>query len=149
MIMRDDIHAIGFASRLADKMGKGKADCVLADLSPKLSGVWDMDHFKQIELSHAVVDLFPDILAIGSSSLMKAFHGAELDPLIMRLRSSFARVEISKPMASRSQSSEVYLVSMGFSGQVPSRLTESQPAKPQFSEHEDSGEYGWQSHRLN
>ena len=40
-------------------MGKGKADCVLADLSPKISGIWDMDHFKQMELCHKVAESAP------------------------------------------------------------------------------------------
>lgn len=149
LIIRDDISSEGFGARLLDAMRKGKADCVLADLSPKLSGVWDMDHFKQIELCHMVIDLLPDILVTDGSNLMKAFHGAELNSLIFRLKSSFSRVEISKPRASRSRSSEVYLVSLGFNGQVPSRSIESPPAKHQSLELEDLAEYGWQSDRLN
>lgn len=147
-VIRDDIGSSSFSSNLWNTIGKGKADCVLADLSPKLSGIWDMDHFRQIELCHMVVDFIPEILVPEGSVLMKAFHGAELESLILRLRGSFARVEISKPEASRNQSSEVYLVSMGFSGQVPPRSTESLSGKHQFLELEDSSEYGWQSDRL-
>ncbi len=148
-LIRDDITFDGFSERLRDSMGKGKADCVLADLSPKLSGIWDMDHFKQIELCHRVVDLLPDILTPDGSNIMKAFHGAELSALVKRLKGSFSRVEISKPEASRSGSSEVYLVSMGFSGQVPSRQSESLEEEHPSELPADSGESDWQTDRLN
>lgn len=148
-IVQDDIASKGFETRLKEFMGKGKADCLLADLSPKLSGIWDMDHFKQIELCHKVVDVMPEALVEGGSSVLKAFHGDELDALIKRLRGSFYRVEISKPEASRSESSEIYLVSMDFSGSVPPRSSESQTESHQSEALSDSGEYGWQSDRLN
>jgi 23S rRNA (uridine2552-2'-O)-methyltransferase len=148
-IIQDDISSEGFTKRLCEVMGKGKADCVLADLSPKLSGIWDMDHFKQIELCNSVVDLLPDTLALGGSNIVKAFHGAELDSFIKRLRGSFSRVEISKPEASRNESSEVYLVSMDFKGQVPSIPSEPPEEGRQSEQPLDSGEYGWQTDRLN
>jgi 23S rRNA (uridine2552-2'-O)-methyltransferase len=147
-ILQEDITSQDFITKLREAMGKGKADCVLADLSPKLSGIWDMDHFKQVELCQKVVDLLPETLALDGSNVVKAFHGAELDTLIKRLRGSFDRVEISKPEASRNESSEVYLVSMGFKGQVPSRPTESREAEHQSEQHTDSDEYDWQSDRL-
>ena len=92
-IFQEDINSEEFITKLHETMGKGKADCVLADLSPKLSGIWDMDHFKQIELCHKVVDLLPETLALDGANVVKAFHGAELDTLIKRLRGSFSRVE--------------------------------------------------------
>lgn len=147
-IMLEDITSEGFSERLRDAMGKGKADCVLADLSPKLSGIWDMDHFKQIELCQKVIDLLPETLALDGSNIVKAFHGSELNNLIKRLRDSFDRVEISKPEASRSESSEIYLVSMGFKGQVPSRPVEAREVEHQSEQQPDSDEYGWQTDRL-
>ena len=148
VIIHEDITAEGFAPRLVESMGKGKADCVLADLSPKLSGIWDMDHFKQVELCHKVVDMLPEIMVQDGACVIKAFHGAELESLTRRLRQSFKRVDISKPEASRSESSEVYLVAMGFKGQVASRQNEF-PEDPHPSElHSDSDESGWLTDRL-
>ncbi|MGI0091980.1 MAG: RlmE family RNA methyltransferase [Nitrososphaerales archaeon] len=147
-IIREDVSSPQFPSRLADAMGKGKADCVLADLSPQLSGIWDMDHFKQIELCHKVIDLLPEALVMGGSNVLKAFHGGELEELIKRLRSSFSRVEISKPEASRNESSEVYLISMDFSGQVASRSLEAREEVRQSELPSDSVEYDSQSDRL-
>lgn len=141
-ILRDDVTSIGFPDRLTEALGE-KADCVLADLSPKLSGIWDMDHFRQIDLCMKVVDLLPQVLKENGSTVMKAFQGAQLDSLTLRLKSSFDRVEISKPDASRKESSEVYLVGLGFIGQVPPRLTE-EPQSPRPSEPpQDSVESDW------
>ncbi|MHB8566557.1 MAG: RlmE family RNA methyltransferase [Nitrososphaerales archaeon] len=131
--MQEDITSSTFPERLQVALGKSRADCVLADLSPKLSGIWDMDHFKQIELCQKVVDILPETLAMGGSCVMKAFHGAELDALIQRLRKSFERLEVAKPDASRKESSEVYLVATGFKGLVPERQSES-PSEAHLSE---------------
>ena len=107
-----------------------------------------MDHFKQIELCHKVVDMLPETLTLDGANVVKAFHGSELDQLIKRLKGSFSRVEISKPEASRSESSEVYLVSMGFKGKVPSRPSESQEVERPSEQPQDSNEFDWQSDRL-
>jgi len=123
-IMLADITSPEFSSKILAALGKGHADSVLADLSPKVSGVWELDNFRQNDLCHKVVDLLPSILGRGGSCIMKAFQGVELEPLYKRLKKSFPRVEISKPNASRSQSSEVYLVSMDFSGKVEPRQLE-------------------------
>ncbi len=148
VILQDDVSSQDFSSRLLGSMGKGKADCVLADLSPKLSGIWDMDHFKQIELCQIVVDLLPDALVEDGSIVMKAFHGDELESIIRRLKNSFARVEIAKPQASRSESSEIYLVGIRFSGRVPPRSSEAQVIEPKSEQQSGSDGYGWQSDRL-
>jgi 23S rRNA (uridine2552-2'-O)-methyltransferase len=148
VILKEDITSASFLGRLKETIGKTKADSVLADLSPKLSGIWDMDHFRQIELCHKVLDVLPEILTEGGSSVMKAFHGAELEGLVQRLRGSFERVDVSKPDASRKESSEVYLVSQHFRGQVPSRPDEP-PRVTQKSEWpDDSIDSGLQDDRL-
>ncbi len=147
-ILRDDVSSEGFAARLIDALGKGKEDCLFADLSPKVSGIWDMDHFKQIELCHKVVSLYPDILSLEGSAVLKAFQGDELPGLVKRLKQAFSRVEISKPDASRKASSEVYLIGLGFTGRVPQGRNESREEEHPSAPRLDSGEYGWQTDRL-
>lgn len=147
-ILTEDITSPDFPDKLHFALGKGNADSVLADLSPKVSGIWDIDQFRQIELCHKVVDLLPSILVRDGSAVMKAFQGEELNSLVKRLRKSFERVEVSKPSASRSESSEVYLVSIGFSGKVEPRPSEP-PEEERLSEPRyDSDGYEMQSDRL-
>jgi 23S rRNA (uridine2552-2'-O)-methyltransferase len=147
-IIRADIFSPDFPDKLHYALGKGNADCVLADLSPKVSGVWDIDQFRQIDLCHKVVDLLPSILVRSGSTVMKAFQGEELDFLVKRLKKSFSRVEVSKPSASRSVSSEVYLVSMDFNGKVESRQDEAPEEKHPSEPRSDSDESDLPSDRL-
>lgn len=147
-IIQEDITSPVFLDKLHRELGKGNADSVLADLSPKVSGIWDMDQFRQVELCHKVLDLLPSILVRNGASVMKAFQGEDLDSLVKRLRKSFSRVEVSKPNASRSESSEVYLVSIDFNGTVEPRqieaLEEERPSEPLS----DSTGSEWQTDRL-
>jgi 23S rRNA (uridine2552-2'-O)-methyltransferase len=147
-ILLSDINSPEFADKIHLVLGKGNADSVIADLSPKVSGIWDMDQFRQIELCHKVVDLLPSMLVRGGASVMKAFQGEELDSLYKRLKKSFARVEVSKPNASRSESSEIYLVSMEFSGKVEPRLIELPEEEHRSAQHLDSVESEMPSDRL-
>ena len=140
-ILRANITSRGFLDKLKTELGKSKADCVVADLSPKLSGIWDMDHFRQIDLCQMVIDILPELLVEDGSCVMKAFHGGELEALIQRLRASFSFVDISKPPASRKESSEVYLVARQFKGLVPERQNVSRRKEPESESPEDSGEY--------
>ena len=144
VILQADVSSPDFPDRLLPLLRAQKADCVLADLSPKLSGVWDMDHYKQIDLCMSVVDILPKILEVDGASVMKAFQGDQLGPLVDRLKNSFRRLEISKPDASRKESSEVYLVAMGFSGLVAPRRLEADRLEPQSEQPSDSGESDWQ-----
>ena len=143
-----DIFSPDFPDKLHFALGKGNADSVIADLSPKVSGIWDMDQFRQIELCHRVVDLLPSILIRGGSNIMKAFQGEDFESLHRRLKKSFPRVEVSKPNASRSVSSEVYLVSMDFTGKVEPRPTEVHEEERQSEAHSDSIESESPSDRL-
>jgi 23S rRNA (uridine2552-2'-O)-methyltransferase len=147
-ILRADITSPDFLDKLHYALGKGRADSVIADLSPKVSGIWEMDQFRQIDLCHKVVDLLPSILVRSGSNVMKAFQGEELDSLIKRLKKSFTRVEVSKPSASRSESSEVYLVSMDFIGQVAPRLSEAPEVEYPSGPHSGSDESDLPSDRL-
>lgn len=144
LILQTDILAPDFSQKVLTSLHNAKADCVLADLSPKLSGVWDIDHYKQIDLCHSVADVLPFILENGGSSVMKVFQGDELKGLVDRLKKSFARVEISKPDASRKESSEVYLVGLNFSGLVPKRPSESLSSLHQSEGNWDSSASDWQ-----
>jgi 23S rRNA (uridine2552-2'-O)-methyltransferase len=143
-IFQDDITSPETKDKILQVLRGDKAGAVLADLSPKLSGIWDMDHYKQIDLCNSVVDVLPSMLKEGGACVIKAFQGDELQGLIQRLRKSFNRVEISKPNASRKESSEVYLVGLDFTGQVPERHSEVLESLHSSEENSDSIESDWQ-----
>ncbi len=86
------------------------ADLVLSDMAPNLSGIASTDQARSSALAELALDFSLAHLKPGGAMLVKAFHGAGFEALVAALRRAFAKVVIRKPEASRSQSSEVYLL---------------------------------------
>ncbi len=95
---------------LAEALGGTRADLVLSDLSPSLSGVRASDQARAAALAELAVDFALAHLRPDGVLVLKAFQGAGFPPLLARLRRDFAGVAARKPAASRSASSEMYLV---------------------------------------
>jgi len=91
-----------------------KADVILSDLAPDVTGVWQIDHLRQIDLASKVVDLMPDLLRRGGAAVMKVFEGEETNRFHHQVRGVFEKVFTAKPPASRGQASEMYLVALGY-----------------------------------
>jgi len=91
-------------------LGGRSVDLVLSDLSPNLSGVAATDEARSIELAELAVEFAAAHLKPGGGLLIKVFQGAGFPELLRRVRASFERVASRKPDASRSRSSEMYLV---------------------------------------
>ncbi|MGN6614603.1 MAG: RlmE family RNA methyltransferase [Candidatus Nitrosocosmicus sp.] len=88
----------------------GKVDVVLSDLAPNVSGLWEMDQLKQIDLSKKALEFAKIALKDNGSALFKVFQGENSSEFIKDLKSVFLNVIITKPDASRKQSSEIYVV---------------------------------------
>jgi 23S rRNA (uridine2552-2'-O)-methyltransferase len=95
---------------LAAALGGTPADLVLSDLSPSLSGIRASDQARAAALAELAVDFALAHLRRGGVFVLKAFQGAGFPPLLARLRREFGQVSARKPAASRSASSEMYLV---------------------------------------
>lgn len=91
-----------------------KADVVISDVSPNLSGIWEVDHARQMELARKSVELARVLLRRGGNLLVKAFQGESFKELLEDVKSRFRTVKIVKPKASRKRSAEVYIVARGF-----------------------------------
>lgn len=90
------------------------ADVVLSDASPKISGVWDVDHARSIELARAVLKIAEHVLAPDGKLLIKVFQGEFFMDFTGEVEERFKFVKISKPSASRKGSAEVYIIAKGF-----------------------------------
>jgi 23S rRNA (uridine2552-2'-O)-methyltransferase len=93
---------------------RGEADVLLSDLAPNVSGVWDIDHARQISLTQTALQFASTILREGGSAIFKVFEGDMLNDLRTELRQHFGKVQLSKPSASRQESSELYTVCLDF-----------------------------------
>ena len=87
-----------------------RADAVLSDLSPNLSGIPNVDQARWLELAEAAVDLCRKVLKPDGVLVVKAFHGEAFDALLERLKIAFRKVKVVKPPASRGESAETYVV---------------------------------------
>lgn len=92
-------------------------DVVLSDLAPNVSGVWDMDHARQIELARCAVRVGGMLLQVSGSMLVKVFQGSEVREFRDHMRSLFDEFRIVKPPASRAESAELYFLGLGFIGE--------------------------------
>ena len=91
-----------------------KADVVISDMAPNITGVEAIDQPKSIYLCELSLDMARQILKPGGSFAVKVFQGDGSDAFLKDVRSSFKQVKIRKPAASRPRSREVYMVGLGF-----------------------------------
>jgi 23S rRNA (uridine2552-2'-O)-methyltransferase len=87
-----------------------RADVVLSDLSPNLSGIPNVDQARWLELAEGAVELCRKLLKPDGVFVVKAFHGGAFDALLERLKAVFDKVKVVKPPASRGESAETYVV---------------------------------------
>jgi 23S rRNA (uridine2552-2'-O)-methyltransferase len=85
-------------------------DLVMSDMAPNISGIASADQARAIGLAELALEFAVKHLKPQGNFLVKTFHGAGYDGLVNTLRRSFQQVYVRKPDASRSRSSEVYLL---------------------------------------
>jgi 23S rRNA (uridine2552-2'-O)-methyltransferase len=89
-----------------------KADVVLSDASPNISGVWELDNARQIDLASQALQLALSLLRPDGNFFVKVFEGNMLPGFIKTVKKHFEVVKVIKPKASRAKSSEMYLLAM-------------------------------------
>lgn len=94
----------------------GKADIVLSDMAPPTMGHKQTDHFRIMLLAEAAYEFAREVLNPGGTFLSKVFIGGTEKDLLNRLKKDFVKVKHVKPHSSRADSSEMYVVGLGFRG---------------------------------
>lgn len=100
-------------ARLLAELG-GKADLVLSDMAPNTTGHAATDHLRIVGLAEEALEFALDALAEGGAFVAKVFQGGTERAMLARLKRHFRIVRHAKPPASRKESSELYVVAMGF-----------------------------------
>ena len=90
-----------------------KADVVLCDAAPNITGVWEVDHARQIDLAEKALEIAQCVLRPSGSFFVKVFEGELLNDFMQTVKILFDEVKLVKPQASRQQSSEMYLLALG------------------------------------
>lgn len=94
-------------------LGGQGADLVLSDMAPNISGVAGTDQARSIGLAELALDFAVKHLKPRGNFLVKVFQGSGFEALVAEIRRHFVQVVIRKPEASRSRSSEVYVLAKG------------------------------------
>jgi 23S rRNA (uridine2552-2'-O)-methyltransferase len=89
-------------------------DVVISDISPNISGIWDVDHFRSVELSEKALDLAVELLRSRGNFLVKVFQGEAIQEFFEKVKAHFSYTKISSPKASRKSSAEVYVIGKHF-----------------------------------
>ncbi|HET9863415.1 MAG TPA: 23S rRNA (uridine(2552)-2'-O)-methyltransferase RlmE [Steroidobacteraceae bacterium] len=89
-------------------------DVVLSDIAPNMSGMDAIDQPRSMYLAELALDFATRVLKPNGAVLIKTFQGAGFQELVAAARKSFKKVRFAKPDASRSRSSELYLLASGF-----------------------------------
>jgi 23S rRNA (uridine2552-2'-O)-methyltransferase len=110
-----DFMADGADARVKEWLG-GKADVVMSDMAASASGHKQTDHLRIIALCEAAAYLAFDVLDQGGTFVAKVLAGGAEGDLQKLLKQKFASVANVKPPASRSDSSEKFVVATGFRG---------------------------------
>lgn len=101
--------------KMADLLGE-KADWVLSDMSPNLSGIGFKDTSASSRLCNSAFEFACRILIKKGGLIIKIFPDVEIQTFKKKLNSYFKKVSTHIPEATRKGSSEIYLVSTGFKG---------------------------------
>ncbi|MCX8204491.1 MAG: RlmE family RNA methyltransferase [Candidatus Nezhaarchaeota archaeon] len=91
-----------------------KADVVLSDLSPKLSGIWELDVARQASLVDAALRIIDAVLRRGGRALIKVFQGPGFEEVLSKIRDRFEAVKLVRPRATRTSSAEVYVAALNY-----------------------------------
>ena len=98
---------------LATVNGPRTVDLVISDMAPNLSGIESADAARISHLVELAVEFAQNRLKPDGALVVKLFHGSGYDPMVKLFRETFTVVKPIKPKASRSNSSETFLVGKG------------------------------------
>jgi 23S rRNA (uridine2552-2'-O)-methyltransferase len=94
-------------------LGGEKADLVISDLAPNISGIAVSDQARAMHLAELALEFSRQCLKPGGSLVVKVFQGVGFAEFHRAMRQAFAKVGSRKPEASRGRSSEMYLLGKG------------------------------------
>ena len=112
-IIQHDIENIDVVDEIISYFGK-KADSLICDLSPQVSGNWSVDHAAQISLNYSAVRIMDQVLNKKGNALFKVFDGEYSAEFFDFMKKKFIKTKRTKPNSSRKPSSELYCICLGY-----------------------------------
>lgn len=114
--IQGDFRAQAVLQALLGAMDGRKADLVISDMAPNMSGVRSVDQPRALSLAELALQLAQDLLRPGGGFLVKLFQGEGFEAYVGACRARFPKVVLEKPNASRERNREVYVLGRGLCG---------------------------------
>jgi len=115
-IIEGDFREDAVFEELMAVMNNERADLVISDMAPNISGMESVDMPRAYHLCELALDLARQVLKPGGGLLVKLFQGEGFEAYNKELKASFSKVVMRKPKASRARSREIYALATGFLG---------------------------------
>ncbi len=115
-IFKKDFYDEDAVQLLTETLGGEKADAVLSDMAAHATGHRQTDHINIMALAEAGYDFARQVLKPGGTYLAKVLRGGTEGQMLKLLKQDFATVRHVKPMASRDDSAELFVLATGFRG---------------------------------
>jgi 23S rRNA (uridine2552-2'-O)-methyltransferase len=103
-------------NRILEALNGAKPDLIISDIAPNITGIDSADQGTSIYLVELALDMVRRVLKPKGNFVVKVFQGTGSDAYLKDVRTSFEKVSVRKPAASRPRSREVYVVARGFRG---------------------------------
>ena len=114
--IQGDITALETAQSIIQHFQGKRAELVVCDGAPDVTGLHDIDEYIQGQLLLAAVNITTHVLCKNGTFVAKIFRGRDVQLLYSQLRLLFERVSVAKPSSSRNSSIESFVVCQGFYG---------------------------------
>ncbi|XP_046405474.1 putative tRNA (cytidine(32)/guanosine(34)-2'-O)-methyltransferase [Ischnura elegans] len=120
--IQGDITKLSTATQIINHFEGDKADLVVCDGAPDVTGLHDMDEYIQHQLLLAALNITTHVLKEKGTFVAKIFRGKDITFLYAQLSLFFSSVTVAKPPSSRASSIEAFVVCQGYSpppGYIP------------------------------
>ena len=117
-VITGDFSADETLQTLLDYLNQKPVDLVMSDMAPNISGIATVDQSRSMYLAEQALCFAQRVLKPNGCFLVKVFQGEGFDHFYQVLRDTFSAVKVRKPRASRSRSTEVYLLALGLQKQI-------------------------------
>ena len=114
VFLQGDMTQDSSIQEIKNNMNYEKADVILSDMSPDISGNYSLDQARSIYLCEKALETVENLLRPGGNFTCKVFAGEDLKTLTDEIKSKFKMVKQYSPPASRKSSSEIYIVAKGY-----------------------------------
>lgn len=114
--IQGDITDKDLVMKINQQINFSNFDLICSDACPEFKGIRDVDMINSNNLNKKIISLASKFLKLNGNLVFKVFDNKDLDNVLNMVNNQFDKVHKHKPLSSRSESSENYVVCIGYNG---------------------------------